>query len=57
MMGGLHSVTVMDILVMILPKQLPERPSPTLQNYIAMQELLLEYGAQRWSDVQTASEL
>ena len=57
MMGGLHSVTVMDILAMILPKQLPAKPSPTMQKYIAMQELVLEYGGQRWSDLQTASEL
>jgi hypothetical protein len=57
MMGGLHSVTAMDVLALIMPSTLPDKPSPTLQKYIDMKELLLEYGGQRWSDLQTASEL
>lgn len=56
-MGGLHLVTVMDIVDMILPSKLPEKPSPVLQQYVDMRELLMEFGGQRWSDLQTASEL
>jgi hypothetical protein len=57
MMGGIHPVTVLDVLVEILPLKIPENPKPILLPYLEMKQVLLDHGAMRYSDLETASEL
>lgn len=57
MLGGRHAVTVLDILSELLPANFHENPRPDLQKYVEMRELLLDYGAKRWNDIQGSDEL
>lgn len=54
--GVESKATVLDVLMDIMPKQ-PNIQIPEIKKYYEMKELLLEYGAKTYSDLESLAEL